>query len=96
MIMKIERPVLNEVRLREKFKFVKPEKKKFIETVKAKLKKKFQPSKTCFLETLYRKLPVIDLFLSYKLKFLIKDFMAGLTVGIIQIAPSKSNPKSSI
>ena len=87
--LKIERPVFNEAKLKARFKFVEPEKKRFIDVVKSRVKKTFKPSKACFLETLINKLPIIDLFRTYKLKYAFKDFLSGLTVGIIQIAPSE-------
>lgn len=86
--LKIERPVLNNVKLHEKFKYVEPVNKTLLEKGKAAVKRHFTPSKTCLLEGLLKKLPIIDLFLTYKLKYVVKDFLSGLTVGIIQIAPS--------
>jgi hypothetical protein len=89
--LKIERPVLNYVKFREKYKFVEPKKKKFLERAKASVIDKWTPSKKCLLEGLIAKLPIIDLFRTYKLRYILKDSMSGLTVGIIQIAPSIYN-----
>lgn len=86
--LRIDRPVFDQTLLDEKFKYVRPEKRKRLDVVKTCLKKNFTPSKKCFLNAILTKLTIINLFRTYKLRYVLKDFMSGLTVGIIQIAPS--------
>ena len=53
-------------------------------------KRKYKPSKTCMKEFVDSKLPILKWIRRVDLKNdLLKDLIVGLTVGVIQIAPSK-------
>jgi hypothetical protein len=55
-----------------------------IESVRKRLaKKRLKPG-----EFIMNRIPFINLIRTYKLSYLLKDIIAGLTVGVIQIAPS--------
>lgn len=62
----------------------------FLASFKSKLRKKvsFRPSRSCVTNFVLQRIPVINVVRNYKLSYLLKDIMAGLTVGVIQIAPS--------
>jgi hypothetical protein len=89
LYLKTERPVYNEVKFSNDFRLLDE-----ATTTKEKknkpspFRKRLKVSKKCLADFLVAKLPIIDLFATYKLDYLVKDFMSGLTVGIIQIAPS--------
>jgi hypothetical protein len=89
---KIERPVYNEVKLQDHFHIesssLHNEDRSLVNLAKRKLRKKLKPSMACLTQSVVSKLPVIDLVRTYQLKYLLKDVISGLTVGIIQIAPS--------
>lgn len=54
------------------------------------LSKKFTPNRNCFLNFMRRRFPFTRWIFEYNLKEnILKDLIAGLTVGVIQIAPSK-------
>ena len=54
------------------------------------VKKKYKPSKTCMIGFVNSKLPILNWTRKIDLKNdLLKDLIVGLTVGVIQIAPSK-------
>lgn len=89
----IDRPIFNETTFREKFKYAQPVKRKPFQIVKSRLKRHFKPSRKCVINAFLSKFTIINLFLTYKPKYILKDFMSGLTVGIIQIAPSKAFEK---
>lgn len=86
--LRIDRPVCDQKSLTERFRYAQPETKNFTEVIKKRLKKSCKPSKKCILDVVLTKITIINLFRTYKLRYILKDFMSGLTVGIIQIAPS--------
>jgi hypothetical protein len=52
-------------------------------------KKYFKPTKSCGLQFLLELFPVINLVQTYKLKYVLRDTIGGITIGAMQIAPSK-------
>ena len=61
-------------------------------TIFSKLKKFFfektKPSKDCMLDLLFKILPFISVIKDYKIKYIFKDIIGGVTIGAMQIAPS--------
>ena len=87
----LNRSAYNEQSLNENYSF---KNEKSSQTIEQKIKKYFikkcKPSRTCALNYLFEKFPFIKWITKYSFKFdFLKDLTAGLTVGVIQIAPSK-------
>ena len=54
------------------------------------LRRKLHVDRDCTKKFLFTHLPVINLFRNYKIREnLFRDLVGGITVGVIQIAPSK-------
>ena len=89
-LIRTERPVYNLVKFQETFPVrTKAKRKRNVRTVvNGAFRKRLKPSKTCMVNFTLHRLPIINLFRNYKLNYLLKDFVSGLTVGVIQIAPS--------
>lgn len=90
-LIRTERPVYNLAKFQEAYPSKASDGVKR-QDVRAKMqgafKKYLKPSKSCLGAFMLHRLPFINLFRNYKLNYLLKDFVSGLTVGVIQIAPS--------
>lgn len=91
----IERPVYNEKTLQTDYSLVdgsKIDELELFKSTKSYLKKHFVPSKTCIKNFAFTKLPILGWITKYDFKHdILKDLIAGLTVGVIQIAPTMAN-----
>lgn len=59
------------------------------QSYRKKLTRFIQPTKKCFANILLKKLPIIQWLPKYRIKEnILKDVFAGITIGILQIAPS--------
>lgn len=61
--------------------------------IMSKIKKKFKrrrlkPTRDCMSQFIFERIPFFNMLRNYKLNYILKDLMGGLTVGVIQIAPS--------
>lgn len=62
-----------------------------LSSIRKKLKKRrLKPSKSCMGDFILERFPFINMLRNYKLNYLLKDLISGLTVGVIQIAPSNN------
>lgn len=88
-VIKFERSAYNYTKFKQEFD-INPEEEQenAITRLKESIGRTLSPSKSCMTRQLTRRLPVINLVRTYRLKFLLRDVLSGLTVGVIQIAPS--------
>jgi len=91
----IDRSVLNETSLKERYSFdehYKLDEDELFQNTKNYLKKHYRPTRTCMKLYLCGRFPILKWILKYDIKHdILKDLVAGLTVGIIQIAPTMAN-----
>lgn len=89
-VVKIERPAYNYTKFKDEFevKDVAVKGKTVRTCLNECLEKRHKPSKKYMKEQLFRRLPFLNIIRIYRLKFLLRDVLSGLTVGVIQIAPS--------
>lgn len=95
-----KRPSLNLIKYHEKYgpdqtddklDGGKPARSGMLSTIRKKIRKRrLKPTKSCMGEILQDRLPFINMLRTYKLNYFLKDVMSGLTLGVIQIAPSKT------
>ena len=87
----MDKPFYNEKTLKEKYK-IRDEwnKDETLDQIKSYFNKNYKPSKKCMQIFLHSKLPIVNWMRKIDFKNdILKDIVAGLTVGIILIAPSK-------
>ena len=85
MTYQITRDFHNETSYNEKFKI----RSSIDRSYQNKLRRLIQPTKKCLLGSLLNKIPILKWLPEYRFtENILKDTFAGVTVGIIQIAPS--------
>ena len=91
--MSTDRPFYNEKLLKEKYSVsddLELGKDEVFRHVKSYFNRRYKPSKKCTIDFLHSKLPIVNWIRKIDFKNdILKDLVAGLTVGVIQIAPSK-------
>ena len=89
----MEKAFYNEKTLKEKYEIRDDsDKDETLDQIKSYFNKNYKPSKKCTLDFLHSKLPIVNWMRKIDFKNdILKDIVAGLTVGIILIAPSKSS-----
>ena len=86
----VKRPVYDYNSYRRSYSVVDLDKVNLFAESKKLLKRKLHVDRDCTKKFLFTHLPVINLFRNYKLREnLFRDLVGGITVGVIQIAPSK-------
>lgn len=81
-----ERPVLTAKNLRENYSFKKLKSNNALTSSYRHCIKRYRPSGPCLLSYVLRRIPILGWITSYSIKHnLLKDVIAGLTIGIVQI-----------
>ena len=89
----IERPIYNNKQIRNVFPISqsKTNNNQNLTKLKKHLYNKLKPNKKKFINFLKKRFPISEWLLVYNVREnILKDLIAGITAGIIQIAPSKS------
>ena len=77
---------INEHSLLERYQFEKYKSDNVVKSTTNYLKKNYKPSPDCMKRYLYKRIPFLKWFFTYDIKEnLLKDFIGGVTIGIVDI-----------
>ncbi len=86
----ISRNHLNQIEYNEKYEMKRLKVHSILTSSKNYIMKYVRPTKQCGLKFIVDHLPIIELIRTYEMRVAIRDLIGGITIGAMQIAPSKN------